>query len=166
MFESHKNTAMHAFILCLAVCACDVMNKVTVCGTGVCYDTSLPLFFNGKEWTSMPAPRGTQIRSQISRSAAWKLMEQPHELTEPADVVFSHFLCFETKLHLCLGSPLNKLCSSYGGWGGGDFFLIWDLNPQPFNPESTVLSTKPCHLCTHAIYSSFFLSFLVSTLYI
>ena len=41
---SRENTALGAAILCLAVCMCDVMNKVSMCGTSVCYVLS-KLFF-------------------------------------------------------------------------------------------------------------------------
>lgn len=78
MFESHETTTFSAVILCVAVCVCDAMNKIIMCGKSVSYVTSqlFLLFIIGKERTSMAAP-GRELKFKVNK----------------------YFCCFNTEYH-------------------------------------------------------------------
>ena len=67
-FENHETTTFSALILCVAVCVCDAMNKIIMCGKSVSYVTSqlFLLFIIGKERTCMAAP-GRELKFKANK---------------------------------------------------------------------------------------------------
>ena len=63
IFESQRNMAVGAAILCLTVCGCGVVNKASMCGRSTSWANLFLLFF-GKEYNSMATPWGAEIESK------------------------------------------------------------------------------------------------------